>query len=238
MERPTVWLVSHPPLLQKFRATFDSYWSDATFESWDHHVDRDRLDDALAEASGRRTHDRVTLTPSGLEVRPYAYQQEILDQLVVERLVHDRHRNLVVAATEVAIRSLRRWTIAALRRGPRAFLDCCSLRTGANILQQSLRTYREVLGDAGFGELYVDGHRPERWDHVFASVQSLSSYGITNIPADAYEVVVIDEFHHAEAKTYRRLLDHLRPRELLGLTATPERGRTRRALVLRRTHGS
>ena len=43
------------------------------------------------------------------------------------------------------------------------------------------------------------------------------------MPPDAYDVVVIDEFHHAEAATYRRLLDHLTPQELLGLTATPER---------------
>ena len=58
---------------------------------------------------------------------------------------------------------------------------------------------------------------------MFASVQSLTSYGVANIPADAFDVVVIDEFHHAEAATYRRILDHLRPHELLGLTATPER---------------
>ena len=86
-----------------------------------------------------------------------------------------------------------------------------------------MRTYREVLADGDFGELYVGGQRPERWKHVFASVQSLTSYGVTNIPRDAYEIVVIDEFHHAEARTYRRILDHLQPRELLGLTATPER---------------
>ena len=91
------------------------------------------------------------------------------------------------------------------------------------ILEQSLRTYREVLADGDFGELYVGGARPERWRHVFASVQSLTSYGVANIPRDAFDVVVIDEFHHAEAATYRRLLDHLQPRELLGLTATPER---------------
>ena len=54
-------------------------------------------------------------------------------------------------------------------------------------------------------------------------MQSLQSYGATNIPADTYTIVVIDEFHHAQAPTYRRLLDHLTPRELLGLTATPER---------------
>ena len=91
------------------------------------------------------------------------------------------------------------------------------------ILTQSLRTYREVLGDGDFGELYVGGARPERWRHVFASVQSLTSYGVASIPPDAFDVVVIDEFHHAEARTYRRLIEHLRPQELLGLTATPER---------------
>ncbi len=86
-------------LLQKFEATFDTYWNDATFETYDPDKDRDRLDDALGEASGRREHNRVTLTLSGLQVRPYPYQQEMLESLDVERSVHDRHRNLVVAAT-------------------------------------------------------------------------------------------------------------------------------------------
>ena len=70
--------------------------------------------------------------------------------------------------------------------------------------------------------MYV-GARPERWRHVFASVASLNSYGVTNIPAGAFDVVMIDEFHHAEAPTYRRIINHLTPHELLGLTATPER---------------
>jgi superfamily II DNA or RNA helicase len=69
------------------------------------------------------------------------------------------------------------------------------------ILEQSLRVYREVLNDANFGELYVGGARPERWHHVFASVQSLTAYGVTSMVSDAYDLVVIDEFHHAEAAT-------------------------------------
>jgi superfamily II DNA or RNA helicase len=178
----------------------------------------------LAEASGHRLTDRVTLTLSGLAVRPYPYQQEMLDQLEVERLVHGRHKNLVVAATgtgKTVVAALDYQHIAADAPRLPSLLFIAHRR---EILQQSLRTYREVLGDANFGELYVDGRRPERWEHVFASVQSLSAYGITDIPAGSYRVVVIDEFHHAEAKTYRRILDHLNPRELLGLTATPERG--------------
>ena len=214
--------VGTPALMQKFEATFDSYWNDASFEPYDPDRDRDRLDDALLEASGRKQTDRVTISLSGLEVTPFPYQQEMLEALAVERTVHDRHRNLVVAATGTG-----KTVVAALDyRSLCAAGDRPSLLFVAHrreILEQSARTYREVLSDAAFGEMYVGGQRPERWRHVFASVQSLTSYGVHNIPSDAYDVVVIDEFHHAEAATYRRILDHLQPRELVGLTATPER---------------
>ena len=218
--------VATPALLSKFRATFDSYWHDSAYETYHPDRDGDRLDDALVQARGGHPSGRVTLTLSGLEVRPYAHQAEMLEQLDVERRVHDRHANLLVAATGtgtgktvVAALDYRRLASAA---GERPTLLFVAHRK--EILEQSLRTYREVLGDAGFGELYVAGLRPERWQHVFASVQSLTSYGVHRIPADAFAIVVIDEFHHAEATTYRRLTDHLTPRELLGLTATPERG--------------
>ena len=212
---------STPSLMQKFEATFDTYWNDASFERYDPDLDGDRLDDALLEASGRKAHERITLTLSGLEVRPYAYQQKMLDDLDVERQVHDRHRNLVVAATGTG-----KTVVAALdyrRLAPSERPSLLFVAHRREILEQSLRTYREVLADANFGELWVGGSRPERGDHVFASVQSLNAHGINSIPADAFDVVVIDEFHHAEAPTYRRIIDHLAPRELLGLTATPER---------------
>ena len=216
--------VATPALLEKFRGTFDTYWNDASFETYEPDRDRDRLDDALGEASGRRQHDRVTISLSGLEVRPFSYQQQMLDELAVEREVHGRHRNLVVAATGtgktvVAALDYRRMCGAAPADRPRLLF----VAHRKEILDQSLRAYREVLADASFGEMYVGGARPERWEHVFASIQSLQSYGVANIPADAFDVVVIDEFHHASAPTYRRLLDHLTPSELLGLTATPER---------------
>ena len=91
------------------------------------------------------------------------------------------------------------------------------------ILSQSLNAYRAVLRDGSFGELLVDGQRPEQGRHVFASVQSLAQIDLADIAPDAFDVVVVDEFHHAAAPTYERLLKHLEPRILLGLTATPER---------------
>ncbi len=216
--------ISTPSLLQKFAATFDSYWNDASFEPYDPEHDRGRLDDALAEAAGSRTHDTVTISLSGLEVRPFPYQAEMLEAIQAERVVHDRHRNLVVAATgtgKTVIAALDYRRLCEDIHGPRPSLLFVAHRR--EILEQSLRTYREVLADGSFGELYVGGARPERWQHVFASVQSLTSHGVANVPADHFEIVVIDEFHHAAASTYRQLLNHLTPMELLGLTATPER---------------
>jgi superfamily II DNA or RNA helicase/HKD family nuclease len=211
-----------PTLLEKFHATFDTYWNDSSFETYDPDQDRDRLDDALAEASGAARHGRVTITLSGLEVRPLSYQQEMLDAIEAERSVHGRHRNLVVAATgtgKTVVAALDYRRLCTTTNRPRLLF----IAHRREILEQSLRMYREVLADETFGELYVGGARPERWQHVFASVQSLTSYGVANIPPDAFDVVVIDEFHHAQATTYRRLMDHLAPREFLGLTATPER---------------
>ncbi|WP_168582820.1 DUF3427 domain-containing protein [Gephyromycinifex aptenodytis] len=215
--------VATPTLLQKFEATFNTYWSSDTFQPYDPRVlaDRDRLDDALRIAGGgNKPRTRISL--SGLQVRPFPFQEAILEALQAERDLHERHRNLVVAATGTG-----KTVMAALDYQRLCGTDKPSLlfvAHRAEILDQSLRTYREVLGDSNFGEAYFGGARPERWNHVFASIQSLSRYGVQHIPADAFDVVVIDEFHHAAASTYRRILDHLQPRELLGLTATPERG--------------
>lgn len=213
--------VGTPALLDKFIATFDSYWACDNFAPYHPEVDADRLDEALAVA-GRRDSASAPLTLSGLDVKPYPYQQAILDALTAEREDHDRHRNLVVAATGtgktvMAALDYRRLAHAVGRR-PRLLF----VAHRREILEQSLRTYREVLGDGSFGELWVGEHRPRSGEHVFASIQGLAR-GIDSIPPELFEVVVVDEFHHAEARTYTTLLNHLRPVELLGLTATPER---------------
>jgi superfamily II DNA or RNA helicase len=59
---------------------------------------------------------------------------------------------------------------------------------------------------------------------LFASVQTLGrARHLERFDPRAFDYIVVDEFHHAAARTYRRLIDHFEPRFLLGLTATPER---------------
>ena len=211
-----------PEIIDKFIKTFDSYWHDSHFKSFVPQRDFQLLKHSLTQARGGGREDQQ-LELSGLRVEPYPYQQEMLEALESERQVKDRHRTPLVAATGtgktvVAALDYRNFS-ESLGRRPRLLFIAHQER----ILQQAQRTYREVLSDASFGELFVGGQRPREWDFVFASVQSLKQPVLDKLSAEHFEFVVIDEFHHAEASTYRRLLNHLQPQELLGLTATPER---------------
>ncbi|WP_247048161.1 DUF3427 domain-containing protein [Arthrobacter rhizosphaerae] len=213
--------VGTPTLLQKFEVTFDSYWEQRAFQSYDPERDVEKLDAALERNGGRRTAAPDAAT--GLEVQPYLHQEEMLEDLEAERL-KGYNRNLLVAATGTGKTVIAALDYKRLCETAGRELKLLFVAHRQEILKQSLRTYRDVMQNGAFGELYVGAHKPEQGKHLFASVQSLNSLGIDKLASDSFDVVVIDEFHHAMAPTYRRLLDHLQPQQLLGLTATPERG--------------
>ncbi|PNI09422.1 DUF3427 domain-containing protein [Arthrobacter sp. AFG7.2] len=213
--------VATPALLHKFGVTFDSYWKQQAFQSYDPERDGEKLDDALERNGGRRTTAADAAT--GLEVQPFLHQEEMLEELEAERLKGYNH-NLLVAATGTGKTVIAALDYKRLSEAAGRDLKLLFVAHRQEILKQAMRTYRDVIQDGAFGELYVGDHKPQEWKHIFASVQSLSSLGIEQLEPDFFDVVVIDEFHHAMAPTYRRLLDHLQPQQLLGLTATPERG--------------
>ncbi|MGI5355418.1 DUF3427 domain-containing protein [Streptomyces sp. CA-252508] len=216
--------VATPDVLRKFEGTFDAYWSDPSFETYDPARDGSRLEEALTIAGGGASASstrRITL--SGLEVRPYPHQRDMLERLEVERIVRDCHRNLLVAATGTGKTVMAALDYKQLRKRHGRDLRLLFVAHRREILQQSMRTYQDVLNDANFGEHFHSGDIPERWTHVFASVQSLNSRALERLAPDHFDVIVIDEFHHGTSPTYRKIVDHFQPTELLGLTATPER---------------
>ena len=203
----------NPSIVEKFRAVFESYWASPDFVAFD--------PEAFAQATATARPAGAALTLSPLELRLEPFQERLLEQIALARL-NGAQANLLVAATGTGKTVMAAVDYARLREAlPRARLLFVAHRE--ELLQQSQATFRHALRDASFGELWVGGHRPRAFDHVFASIQSLAASGLEHLPPEHFDVVIVDEFHHAAARTYAALLDRLRPRELLGLTATPER---------------
>ena len=210
-----------PETIDKIAATFESYWNSNEFEYYDE-GQKERLTRALKAEKYSETDNSSIYT---LDILPYSYQQEILDKLEAERTVRGYNRNLVVAATGTG-----KTVISALdykrfcKQHPGQPCRLLFVVHREEILKQSLYTFRAVLKDANFGELFVGSHRPDGIDHLFISIQTFNSQDFTNKTAsDFYDYIVVDEFHHAAAPTYQKLLEYYQPKILLGLTATPER---------------
>nr|MBA3539361.1 DUF3427 domain-containing protein [Deltaproteobacteria bacterium] len=204
--------VDNASILAKFVTTFGQYWDDAEFEPYD----KARFQDATR----RRDGDRDALARA-IQLRPYPHQQSVLDALEVERS-HGHTHNLVVAATGTGKTVIAALDYARLRKGG-ADPTLLFIAHRQEILRQSLATFRAAVRDGHFGELLVGDDRPTIGRHVFASIQAMHEKRLATLKPDAYDVVIVDEFHHAQADSYRALLSHFKPKVLLGLTATPER---------------
>ena len=204
--------VRNPDVVAKMTAVFDSYWASGDFVSFDR--DEFLLRTAL-------TDPEQTLQLSPIEIVLLPFQERLLEQVELAR-TRGRHRNLLVAATGTGKTVMAAVDYARLReRLPRDRMLFVAHRE--EILAQSRATFAHALRDAAFGELWVGGRRPSRFEHVFASIQSLNRSGLESVDPAHFDVVVVDEFHHAAAPSYQMLLERIAPRELLGMTATPER---------------
>lgn len=209
-------------VIDRVRMTFESHWASEHFEAYDPAVNGDELAQALHDHDRRSLGEATTISFASLDVQAYPHQRRMLEELTIGRDRHDRHRNLVVAATGTGKTVVAALDYKQLLESRGTDLSLLFVAHREEILQQSLATYRAVLRDGAFGEIHGGGRIAEG-RHVFAMVQSLGEARLDQIDAGAFDVVVVDEFHHAAAPTYDRLLNHVAPLELLGLTATPER---------------
>lgn len=210
-----------PETIDKIEASFESYWNSKDFETFTNDQ-TERLSRALKAERYFCDHDDVRYT---VDVNPYSYQQEILDKLEAERDIFGHTKNLIVAATGTGKTVVSALDYKRFRaKNPNSPNRLLFIAHREEILKQSLATFRAVLKDANFGEMFVGNHRPESTENLFMSVQTFNSQNFAQKTApDFYDYIVIDEFHHVCAPTYQKLLSHYTPKILLGLTATPER---------------
>lgn len=210
--------MEQPRMMKTIMGAFDASWWAEGYETFINGEDDAKLKSAL----GENAEDGINLSVLKL-IRPFDYQQEILERLQVEREVRNHWKNLVVAATGTGKTVMAASDYKAFAgKYERARLLFVAHRE--EILRQSLHTFQQVLCDYNFGEKWYAGQEPSNYEYVFASKDTLNNRIDTlNLPHDYYDYIVIDEAHHIVAETYQKIISYFKPKVLLGLTATPER---------------
>lgn len=206
-------------LWSKIKGTFETYWQDEEFQPYEGNSP-ERLRKAIRYERASAAEPETSAT---FDLRPYPFQDEILDVLASEREIQGKHRQLVVAATGTGKTMIAAFDYARICQQTGCKPSLLFIAHREEILRQSLGSFRGVLRDHNFGDLLVGGHDPENENHLFCSIQSYNSRNLVQKSPHAFEYVVVDEFHHAAAPSYRELLNHIQPKFLLALTATPER---------------
>jgi superfamily II DNA or RNA helicase/HKD family nuclease/diadenosine tetraphosphate (Ap4A) HIT family hydrolase len=150
-------------------------------------------------------------------VTPNEVQQGALAALETTRAAGN-NAGLVVLATGLG----KTW-LSAFDTSRPEFRRVLFVAHREEILDQALDTFRRIRPEARLGH-YTGGMKDPNAEVLFASIQTLSRrQHLERFPRDAFDYIIIDEFHHAAAASYRRLISYFTPKFLLGLTATPER---------------
>ena len=215
--------VENPHIIKTALATFEMYWNSPNFEDFRiggiEKFNKEIHRNIFHTETSDFVYQRYTLLP---------HQKQILDKLRVEREDKGNFKNLIVAATGTGKTVISAFDYQEFARThSRARILFTAHRE--EILRQSLNTYRSVMQDANFGTLWVGSNRPQEaneYEHLFVSI-SMFNFRFEEffalLDSDFYDYIVIDEAHHSQADSYRKLFDHFQPQLLVGLTATPER---------------
>ena len=219
--------IENPHIIKTALATFNQYWNSSNFEDFRvgglEKFQNELHQNTFKEKSDVFIYQRYALLP---------HQKQILDKLKVEREECGNFRNLIVAATGTGKTVISAFDYQGFHHSQSEKGRTSRILFTAHreeILRQSLYTYRSVLQDVNFGTLWVGNEAPQTeadYACLFVSVSMFNSRFeslFSQLPADYYDYIVIDEAHHSQADSYRKLFSHFHPQLLIGLTATPER---------------
>ena len=152
---------------------------------------------------------------------PRAYQEKIIES-VIRTYKNGRRKALFIVATGLGKTVIASSIADKLYvQGMRKILVLCHATDLAFQLQKSFWTQVSKRVPT---RLFMDGEPPVPMDGInFGLYQTLFGY-LGGIDPEAFDLIIVDEAHHALANAFASCIEHLKPKLLIGMTATPWRG--------------
>ena len=166
----------------------------------------------------KQSHQPKKDHQDSLHLSPNSMQQQALDNLATTRQKGET-RAVAIAATGTGKTFLAAFDAHQFKARRVLFLAHRD-----ELLEGAIKTFSTVFGAQDLCGKLTGNSKDTNKRFLFSTVQTLSrENNLQNFAPDTFDYMVVDEFHHAQADTYQRVINHFTPEFLLGMTATPER---------------
>lgn len=202
--------------LEEYRSSYDAYQrkNPNLLRKW---TELEELDLMLPSKKDISEQPEVVLDPAVTygEILPRYAQIEALEELN-KTLEEEYNKSLVVMAT-----GLGKTYLAGFFA--KNFNKILFIAHREEILYQARDSFKKIMPDKQYG-IYNGKLKESNADAIFASIYTLSmKKHLEQFSPNEFELIIVDEFHHAAADSYQSVLDYFQPQFLLGITATPDR---------------
>ena len=201
--------------LKEYRNRYDSFHvnSPNIAKTW---TETEELELMLPIENDRKEVEVIKDPPATYGgIQPRFAQVEALEELE-KTMEEDYRKALVVMATGLGKTYLAGFFAQRFQR-------VLFIAHREEILYQAKKSFQNIMPDKTFS--IFNGHIKEsEGDAIFASIYTLSMQKhLHTFDRDEFDLIIIDEFHHAAADSYQRVIEYFQPKFLLGITATPDR---------------
>lgn len=204
-------------MTQQLLSEFTTLWEDEhafPYSAFIDHYREDYQKEEEFEKQRKRSTYHLAKSPS---LVPNKMQSELIKNLIQMRKEHV-DRALLLSSTGTGKTFASAFAVREMNAKRILFLV-----HREQIAKQALKSYQRVFGKQRTYGLLSGTSKEVDGDFLFATMQTMSKADVyTQFDKSAFDVIILDECHHAGAKSYQRLMDYFTPSFWLGMTASPD----------------
>lgn len=199
---------------------FDEFWNSPNSQDYSDFIQEYKLK-YLKEKMVQKQHksvkqdqiieiERYKLTPNKMQV---AFVENIMNLRL-----NDAQKALLVSSTGTGKTLASAFAIREMNSTRMLFIV-----HREQIAKQALNSYRKVFGNGRTFGLISGNHRDMDADYIFSTMQMMAKSEVyTQFDKEDFDIIVLDECHHAGANSYQKIMSYFKPKFWLGMTASPD----------------